>query len=32
MPLQGAPWWIYAVAAPFLAYFALVDYTFWSGA
>jgi hypothetical protein len=31
MSLQRAPWWMYAVAASFLAYFALVDYTLWSG-
>jgi len=29
MSLQ--PWWVYAVVAPFLAYFALVDYILWSG-
>jgi len=31
MSLQRAPWWMYVVAASFLAYFAMVDYTFWSG-
>lgn len=31
MSLQRAPWWMYVVGASFLAYFAMVDYTFWSG-